>query len=85
MKKILSAVAAVKSEAPNQLSSSSINDIPKQSKQKSKKLSLQDFYLGKKLGEGRFGVVWVAFHKASGAIFALKKIAKSTIKGNFMI
>lgn len=41
--------------------------------------------MGKKLGEGRFGIVWVAVHKLSGSIFALKKIGKSTIKGNFMI
>jgi serine/threonine protein kinase len=41
--------------------------------------------LGKKLGEGRFGVVWVAVHKLTGGIFALKKIAKSTIRSNYMI
>lgn len=27
----------------------------------------------------------MAFHKATGAVFALKKISKATIKGNFMI
>ena len=69
------------------LSQVSINDIPKPimksfSKQE---LSLQDFTLGKKLGEGRFGVVWVASHKQTGAIFALKKIPKATIRENFMI
>jgi serine/threonine protein kinase len=41
--------------------------------------------MGKKLGEGRFGTVYTVFHKATGAIFAMKKIAKSTIRQNFMI
>ena len=84
LKKILSHNMSVKAEA-NSLSYSIINDTSKQSMPKQKKIVLEDFLLGKKLGEGRFGVVWVAFHKITGAIFALKKIAKSTIKSNFMI
>jgi hypothetical protein len=69
----------------NLLSASNINEASKQVKPKTKSLCLNDFILGKKLGEGRFGVVWLATHKLTGAIFALKKIAKSTVKGNFMI
>jgi len=37
------------------------------------------------LGQGRFGIVWLAFHKNTGAVFALKKVSKMTIKNNLMI
>ena len=41
--------------------------------------------LGKKLGEGRFGNVFMAIHKATGAIFALKRVPKAMIKQNMMV
>lgn len=40
---------------------------------------------GKKLGEGRFGVVFMAIHIQTGAIFALKKIPKASIRSNLMV
>jgi len=40
--------------------------------------------IGKKLGEGKFGVVNVARHKKSGMIVALKKIPKAMIKSHMM-
>lgn len=58
---------------------------PSTPKLKVKKTLLSDFTIGKKLGQGRFGVVWIAIHKQTGAIFALKKLSKSNIKGNLMI
>jgi aurora kinase len=74
------------SRATSNLSSSSqLYEPLKPSKPINTKLTLEDFTLGKKLGEGRFGVVWLAIHKLTGAIFALKKIAKSIIKESFMI
>lgn len=36
--------------------------------------------VGKKLGEGRFGHVFMVVHKATQAIFALKRVLKSVIK-----
>lgn len=49
------------------------------------KLTIDDFYIGKSLGQGRFGTAHMAFHKASGAIFAIKKVKKEIIKANKMI
>ncbi len=43
------------------------------------KISLKDFELGKNVGSGKFGDVHICIHKATGAMFALKKIFKSTI------
>lgn len=48
-------------------------------------LQIEDFALGKKLGEGRFGNVFMAIHKVSGAIFALKRVPKATLKQSLMI
>ena len=41
--------------------------------------SLRDFELGKLVGSGKFGDVHICCHKATGTMFALKKIFKSTI------
>lgn len=41
--------------------------------------------MGKKLGEGRFGSVNMVIHKNTGAIFALKRIPKATLKEHMMI
>jgi serine/threonine protein kinase len=48
-------------------------------------MCLNDFLVGKKLGEGRFGSVFTVVHKSTGAIFALKKIPKSVLKEHMMI
>ena len=48
-------------------------------------MQIQDFVLGKTLGEGKFGVVYQAIHKATGWLFALKKIPKDMIKSHLMI
>lgn len=50
-----------------------------------KKVSIYDFELKKNLGEGKFGVVFQAFHKQTHALYALKKISKKVIKSNLMV
>jgi serine/threonine protein kinase len=40
--------------------------------------------MGRKLGEGKFGVVNLARHKKSLGLFALKKIEKAIIKSHMM-
>lgn len=49
------------------------------------KLSVRDFIMGKNLGEGKFGVVYQAVHKATGWLFALKKVPKEMIKSHLMV
>ena len=46
---------------------------------------IEEFEEGKRLGEGKFGVVNWARHRPTGAIFALKKIQKALIKSNMMV
>lgn len=41
-----------------------------------KEPKLDDFVLGQCKGQGRFGKVYLAVHKKTGMIFALKKIRK---------
>ena len=41
---------------------------------------MEDFVVGKSLGEGKFGNVFQAVHRATGWLFALKKIPKKMIK-----
>lgn len=48
-------------------------------------MTIQDFILGKELGSGKFGDVYQAMHKATGMLFAIKKIFKSTIMEYDMI
>ena len=60
-------------------------NVKKASTFSNKKVSLNDFDLKKTLGEGKFGVVYQAFHKETKALFALKKINKEVIKSNLMI
>ena len=43
-------------------------------------VTINDFQMGKTLGEGRFGSVHQVTHKYTGAIFALKKISKENVK-----
>lgn len=49
------------------------------------KVTLDDFILGKNLGQGKFGIVQMVEHKATGAIFAMKKVKKDFIKSNKMV
>lgn len=46
---------------------------------------MDDFVIGKTLGEGKFGVVMMARHRKSGFLVALKKIPKDMIKSHYMI
>jgi len=48
-------------------------------------MTLDDFIVGKSLGQGRFGTAHIAFHKHTGAIFAIKKVKKEVIKANKLI
>lgn len=41
---------------------------------------LDDFFVGDCKGEGRFGKVYLAIHKKSGFLCALKKIKKQSVK-----
>ena len=50
-----------------------------------KKYTINDFMLGKNLGEGKFGTVFQAMEKKSKALYALKKVPKSIIKSHYMI
>ena len=59
--------------------------IEEQKNKESSGLSIDDFVLGKKLGEGRFGNVFMAIHKKTGSIFAIKRVPKETLKQNMMI
>ena len=44
-----------------------------------RKFSVNDFLLGKNLGEGKFGTVYQAFDKKSKSLYSLKKVTKSGI------
>jgi serine/threonine protein kinase len=46
---------------------------------------LEDFAIGKMLGQGKFGIAHIAFHKSTGAVFAIKKVKKEVIKSNKLI
>lgn len=48
-------------------------------------MMLEDFSIGKNLGEGKFGLVMVARNKKNGFLIALKKIPKAMIKSHYMI
>ena len=43
---------------------------------------LNDFVIGKRLGKGKFGEVFLAKHKKLGMIVAMKVISKEVIKSN---
>lgn len=48
-------------------------------------MSIKDFDLKKKLGEGKFGIVYQAFHLETNTLYAIKKISKEVIKSNLMV
>lgn len=50
-----------------------------------KPLSINQFRLGKKLGSGRFGNVYLAEEKATRTIFAIKTMNKQKIKEADMV
>lgn len=43
---------------------------------------LNDFSIGKKLGKGKFGEVYLVRHKRIGLICAMKVLSKEVIKQN---
>lgn len=50
-----------------------------------KSVSIEDFILETKLGGGKFGTVYKAYHIKTGSVYALKKIPKKMIKDNMMV
>lgn len=48
-------------------------------------IAIVDFVLGKKLGSGKFGEVFVARHKRSGFICALKRISKGNMDPKLLV
>jgi hypothetical protein len=54
-------------------------------KTKSLGVSINNFIIGRSLGQGRFGTAHMAVEKSTGAIFALKKVKKEVIKSNKLI
>ena len=50
--------------------------LSKKPSSKTPELKIEDFQLGACKGEGRFGKVYPAFHKKSGYLLAIKKVAK---------
>ena len=48
-------------------------------------MKVEDFKLGRKLGAGKFGEVFIAQHKKSGFVCALKRINKQNIDQKLLI
>lgn len=46
---------------------------------------VNNFILGKSLGEGKFGIVYQAVHKPTGWLYAVKKVPKQMIKSHMMV
>lgn len=57
----------------------------KKKEEESSGMSIYDFALGKKLGSGKFGEVFIAKHKKSGFICALKKISKGNMEPKLLV
>ena len=56
-----------------------MNKANSHSKSQEKKWSLQDFDVGRALGKGKFGRVYLAREKSSGYVVALKILFKSEL------
>lgn len=54
-------------------------------RKKSLRVGIEDFSIGRTLGEGKFGVVTIARHKRTNTLIALKKIPKAMIKSHMMV
>lgn len=59
--------------------------VKKRTEQSSPQLGINSFKLGKKLGSGRFGNVYLAQEKTTRAIYALKVMNKTKIKEADMV
>jgi hypothetical protein len=59
-------------------------DIP-EIRKRSAKFGIEDFAMGKTLGEGKFGVVMMAMHRKTRSLFALKKIPKAMVRSHLMV
>ena len=42
--------------------------------------TISDYKLLRKVGEGKFGIVDMALHKATGALLAIKKVRKESVR-----
>lgn len=51
----------------------------------SEKPSIEDFIIEKKLGGGKFGTVYRAYHPRTCSVFALKRIQKKVLQENMLI
>ena len=49
------------------------------------KATIEDFIIENKLGGGKFGSVFRAYHNKTRSVFALKKVPKKTIKDNMFV
>jgi aurora kinase len=54
--------------------------MKKKAQEKVEKLSINSFRLGKKLGSGRFGNVYLAEERSTKNVFAIKVMSKTKIK-----
>ena len=63
---------------------STLSSITSSHKKKAKSM-IDMFELGKKLGEGKFGVVNLARHRSTSSMVALKKIPKTMVKSHMMV
>lgn len=68
-----------KSPYSETMSTASSHSKVKKGEDSSDGMAIGDFVLGKKLGSGKFGEVFVARHKKTGFICALKRIAKGNM------
>ncbi|MCB0371272.1 MAG: hypothetical protein KDD45_18105 [Bdellovibrionales bacterium] len=73
-----------KSPYSETMSTSSSRTKSKDKIEKQQHLKISDFALGKKLGEGKFGAVFVAQHRQSGFICAMKRIYRSSLDEKMM-
>ena len=75
----------LKEDHANSPTSESISSRLAAERKKSLSAKIEDFQKIKFLGEGKFGQVFLALHKKSNCLFAIKKIKKKTIVQNDLI